>query len=164
MNWLRCDNPSERVNHQCCARDLKIGLDSLSTSTHAQEIQTFCVDGIERHFRNVQIIAAWMPFLHLWIHFFRLPCCGLYRSWAEKKYCIYSTATLLFSPTPFDVHVLKNRIINGSSFSSSLFFFCSHFFGVGFVLRSFLSVVWVFRIGEHVCQLCHQATLHMCIH
>lgn len=32
-----------------------------------------------------------------------------------------------------------------------LSFFCfvrSHFFSIGFVLRSFLSVVWVFRIGE----------------
>lgn len=68
----------------------------------------------------------------------------------KRRYCF---------PPPH-VHVLKNRIINGSSFSSSFFRSCFLFtllpvhissaISIGFVLRSFLSVVWVFRIGERM--------------
>lgn len=93
-----------------------------------------------------------MPFLYVCEFFSSLPCCGLYRrseqNRTEKECCsIYlciSKETLLFSPTPSDVHVLKNRIINGSSFSSSFFRSCffyihsarSHFFSNQHWVRS----------------------------
>lgn len=97
-----CDNPSERVNHQYCARDLKIGLDSLSTSTHTKAIHKFCVDGIERHIRNVQnycSLNAISTSLNICI-FFRLPCCGLYRSRREKKILYILKGDAIVFPHP----------------------------------------------------------------
>lgn len=61
-----CDNPSERVNHQYCAQDLKIGPDSLSTFTHAEGKSIhFVLMALNGTFVTYKLLQLECRFLHL---------------------------------------------------------------------------------------------------